>query len=279
MSKIWFITGANRGFGYEIARAALESGDTVVATARRPAQAQAALNAHSERVLALPLDVTDPASIDAAVAAATDRFGRIDVLVNNAGYGQLGYFEEQSPESIERQFATNVFGVFNVSRAVLPVMRAQRSGHVINISSLSGIIGIAGSPIYGATKFAVTGWSEGLGREVAPFGIHVTCVHPGMFRTDFLDPSSVSHGDVEIDDYASFRTQQHAYLEASNHTQLGDPARFGPAIVRLAALETPPERWASGSDALASFAQRAEELTGSAAEWENLSRSTDIPQD
>ncbi|SFF66839.1 Short-chain dehydrogenase, partial [Actinacidiphila alni] len=191
MSKVWFITGANRGFGYEIARAALDSGDRVVATARRPQEAEAALKEHGERVLALPLDVTDTDSVVAAVAAARERFGRIDVLVNNAGYGQLGYFEEQSPQSVERQFATNVFGVFDVTRAVLPVMRAQRSGHVITISSLSGIIGIAGSPVYGATKFAVTGWSEGLGRELAPFGIHATCVHPGMFRTDFLDPTSV----------------------------------------------------------------------------------------
>ncbi|WP_093788883.1 oxidoreductase [Actinacidiphila guanduensis] len=277
MSKVWFITGANRGFGYEIARAALESGDTVVATARRPQEAQAALSAYGERMLALPLDVTDTMAIETAVSAATDRFGRIDVLVNNAGYGQLGYFEEQSPESVERQFATNVFGVFNVTRAVLPVMRAQRSGHVITISSLSGIVGIGGSPVYGATKFAVTGWSEGLGREVAPFGIHVTCVHPGMFRTDFLDPSSVGHGDVEIDDYAPFRAEQRAYLDASNHTQLGDPVKFGPAVVQLAALQTPPLRWASGSDALASFTQRARELTDSAAEWEELSRSTDIP--
>jgi NAD(P)-dependent dehydrogenase (short-subunit alcohol dehydrogenase family) len=265
MSKIWFITGANRGFGHEIARAAEAAGDVVVATARRPL---------SDRFL--PLDVTDTASIEAAVATTVDRHGRIDVLVNNAGYGQLGVFEELSAASIERQFQVNVFGAFNVARAVLPVMRARREGHIINISSLSGIVGIAGSPIYGAAKFALTGWSEGLAREVAPFGVHVTSVHPGMFRTDFLDPSSVSHGDRAIADYDDFRKAQRAYLDASNHTQLGDPHLFGPAVVELAARAEPPLRWAAGSDALDAFHQRARELTDSAAEWETLSRSTDI---
>jgi len=277
MSKTWFITGANRGFGYQIAASALESGDSVVATARRPEQAGAALAGYGDRLLTTRLDVTDSAGIDAAVAAAVDRFGRIDVLVNNAGYGQLGVFEELSPESIERQFRVNVFGMFDVARAVLPVMRAQRSGHILNISSLSGIIGIAGSAIYGATKFAVTGWSEGLSREAAPFGIHVTSVHPGMFRTDFLDPSSVSHGDRDIDDYSDFRKSQRGYLESMNHAQLGDPEKFGTAVVRLAAMPRPPIRWAAGSDALDSFRQRAEELTSSATEYEQLSRSTDTP--
>lgn len=276
MSKTWFITGANRGFGHEIAKTALEAGDAVVATARKPEQAEAALTGHGDRLLVLRLDVTDVASIDSAVAAAVDRFGRMDVLVNNAGYGQLGVFEELSAESIERQFQTNVFGVFNVTRASLPIMRAQRAGHIINISSLSGIIGIAGSPIYGATKFAVTGWSEGLSREVEPFGIHVTCVHPGIFRTDFLDASSVSHGDLEIEDYREFREEQQRYLEASNHAQLGDPTTFGPAIMHLANLVEPPLRWAAGSDAIAAFHQRAEELTNSAAEFAELSRSSDI---
>jgi NAD(P)-dependent dehydrogenase (short-subunit alcohol dehydrogenase family) len=276
VSKTWFITGANRGFGYEIAKAALEDGDVVVATARNPEQVQAALSRPGDRLLALRLDVTDEATIEAAVSDAMERFGRIDVLVNNAGYGQLGVFEEIGPESIERQFRTNVFGVFNVTSAVLPVMRAQRSGHIITISSLSGITGGAGSSIYGATKFAVTGWSEGLVGEVAPFGIHVTSVHPGMFRTDFLDASSVSHGDRQIDDYQQFRQSHREYLDSSNHTQLGDPTKFGPAIVHLASLEDPPARWASGSDALDSFERRADELRNSAVEWEDLSRATDI---
>ncbi|MEW2545983.1 SDR family NAD(P)-dependent oxidoreductase [Streptomyces sp. NPDC047002] len=276
MAKTWLITGANRGFGYEIAKTALDAGDRVVATARRPEQAEAALAGHGERLLCVRLDVDEAASAEAAVAAAQERFGGIDVLVNNAGYGQLGVFEELSAESIERQFRTNVFGVFHVTRAVLPVMRAQRSGHVITVSSLSGIVGIDGSTVYGATKFAVTGWSEGLSREVRRFGIHATVVHPGMFRTDFLDPSSVRHGDHEIDDYRGYRETQGAYLTESNHTQLGDPAAFGPAIVRLANMSEPPVRWAAGSDAIDSFQRRARELADSALEFEELSRSSDI---
>ncbi|NUR97617.1 MAG: SDR family NAD(P)-dependent oxidoreductase, partial [Kribbellaceae bacterium] len=189
MTTTWFITGANRGFGYEIAKTALAAGDAVVSTARNPQQAAEALGDHGDRLLTARLDVTDPVSIEQAVAEAVDRFGRIDVLVNNAGYGQLGVFEELTPEQIQRQFDTNVFGVFDVTRAVLPILRAQRSGRIITIASISGITSGAGSSMYSATKFAVTGWSEGLAEELAPLGIHVTVVHPGMFSTDFLDPS------------------------------------------------------------------------------------------
>lgn len=274
MSKIWLITGANRGFGWEIAKNALDAGDSVVVSSRKgtlPDDVDA-----SNQLLPLRLDVTDQPSIDDAVAAAVERFGRIDVLVNNAGYGQLGSFEELSPESIDRQFATNVFGVFNVTRAVLPVMRRQHSGHIITISSIAGISTGAGSTIYGATKFAVTGWTEGLDEEVAPFGIHTTTIHPGMFRTDFLDPSSVSHADIELDDYADQRQQRREYLDSMNHQQLGDPEKFGPAVVKLAALEHPPIRWGAGSDAYDAYTNRADALRSSAQEWEQLTRSTDI---
>lgn len=276
MSKTWFITGANRGFGQEIARTALQAGDRVVATARQPEQIRAALSGDEDQLLAVHLDVTDPASIQAAVGAAVDRFGRIDVLINNAGYGQLGVFEEITPEQIERQFATNVFGVFDVTRAVLPTLRRQRSGHIVTIASISGIVGGAGSTIYGASKFAVTGWSEGLAEELQPFGIRVTVVHPGMFRTDFLDPSSVSHGAQSIEDYRAGADDRRAWLDRMNHAQLGDPARFGPAIAHLVALADPPVRVGLGSDAIAAFTERADQLTGSVTEYGELTRSTDL---
>lgn len=277
MSKTWFITGANRGFGLEIARSALADGDTVVATARRSHQALDALGqGQRERLLTLDLDVTDQSTITAAVAAATQRFGRIDVLVNNAGYGQLGAFEEISPESINRQFRTNVLGVFDVTRAVLPIMRKHRAGHVITIASIAGIVGGAGSTVYGATKFAVTGWSEGLAEELAPFGIHVTVVHPGMFRTDFLDPSSVSHADIPIDDYRDQREQRRTWLDAMNHAQLGDPTKLGRAIVSLAMAPNPPVRWGAGSDAVDAFTRRSIQLTDEVADWVALTRSTDV---
>jgi NAD(P)-dependent dehydrogenase (short-subunit alcohol dehydrogenase family) len=276
VDRVWFITGASRGLGLEIARAALAHGDTVVATARRPEAAQTALAAHSDRLLALPLDVTDEASIQTAVAAVTARFGRIDVLVNNAGYGQLGAFEELSPRLVESQFTTNVYGVFNVTRAVLPTMRAQRSGHVLTISSLTGIVGIAGSSIYCAAKFAVAGWSESLSLELEPFGISVTSVHPGMFRTDFLDPSSVSFGDVTVDDYAEVDRERRAYLASANHQQPGDPTKLGPAIIALVEADAPPARWAAGSDAVEAFHDRAGQLQESATTWQQLSESTDL---
>ncbi|MEW2549877.1 oxidoreductase [Streptomyces sp. NPDC047002] len=276
MPKTWFVTGAGRGLGLQVARAALAAGDRVVAAARRPEQAADALAGNEDRVLPVALDVTGSESVAAAVRAAVDRFGGIDVLVNNAGYGQLGAFEELSEAAVERQFRTNVFGAFNVTRAVLPFMRAQRSGHVITVSSLTGVIGIDGSSVYCAAKFAVAGWSESLSRELAGFGIKATCVHPGMFRTDFLDASSVSHGDIEIDDYREVARARRQSLDASNHHQQGDPERFGPVVVALAAAADPPARFAAGTDAIDAFEQRAGELTGSVTEWRALSESTDF---
>lgn len=279
MSKVWLITGANRGFGAEIARAALADGDRVVVTARNPQTISEADLGSSDQLVTARLDVTDPASIEGAVTTAIDRFGRIDVLVNNAGYGQLGLFEELSDAQIQRQFATNVFGVFDLTRAVLPHMRAQRSGHVITISSISGIVGGAGSTIYAATKFAVTGWSEGLVEEVAPFGIHVTVVHPGMFRTDFLDPTSVSHGDKQIGDYTDVSAERRTWLDNMNHAQLGDPTKFGPAIVEIANMANPPARWGAGSDAIDAFRTRANQLLSNSEQFAALTRSTDVTED
>ncbi|WP_246793393.1 SDR family NAD(P)-dependent oxidoreductase [Burkholderia perseverans] len=272
----WLITGANRGLGMEIARAALEAGDRVLATARNPAPIAAALDGFGERLATTRLDVTDAASIAAAVELARQRFGGIDVLVNNAGYGQLGPFELISPAAIERQFATNVFGAFEVTRAVLPVMRAQRSGHVVTLSSIAGLIGIEGVSIYCATKFALEGWSESLGQEVARFGIRTTLIEPGRFRTDFLDASSVSHGDLAIGDYDAFAAENRAELDAGNHQQAGDPVKLGRAVVTLVRAPEPPVRYGAGSEAYGVMVARAERLRAEAEAWRELSLSNDL---
>jgi NAD(P)-dependent dehydrogenase (short-subunit alcohol dehydrogenase family) len=274
--KTWFITGANRGLGLEIARAALASGDRVIAAARQPQPIAAALGDHGSRLHALTLDVTDPGSILAAVDEAKRLAGVIDVLVNNAGYGQLGAFEEVSPDRVARQFATNVFGVFDVTRAILPVMRAQRRGHILTVSSIAGIDGYAGSSVYCATKHAVSGWSEGLAREVAPFGIRVTCLYPGRFRTDFLDRSSVRYGESVIDDYAASSAERTAALDADNHRQIGDPVKFAAAVLTLVGSEQPPIWFAAGSDAYATFIGKARVLQQNAEAWKALTLSTDF---
>ncbi|ALK32452.1 SDR family NAD(P)-dependent oxidoreductase [Burkholderia plantarii] len=272
----WLITGANRGLGLEIARAALDAGDRVLATARDPAPIAAALDGFGERLATTRLDVTDAASIAAAVDLARQRFGGIDVLVNNAGYGQLGPFELISPAAIERQFDTNVFGAFEVTRAVLPVMRAQRSGHVVTLSSIAGLIGIEGASIYCASKFALEGWSESLGQEVARFGIRTMLIEPGRFRTDFLDASSVSHGDLAIDDYATLAADSRAELDAGNHQQAGDPVKLGRAVVTLVHAPEPPVRYGAGSEAYGVMVARAERLRAEAEAWRELSLSNDL---
>jgi len=277
--KTWFITGANRGIGLGIARAVLEAGDQVVATARKPEQVEAGLaDVGGGRLLALRLDVTDQASIQAAVDAASERFGRIDVLVNNAGYGQLGVFEQQSATAIERQFDTNFFGTLAVTRAVLPIMRAQRSGHVFTVSSIGGLIGAEGGSIYSATKFALEGWSEGISFELKPFGIKTTLIEPGFFRTDFLDASSVSYGDIDIADYADYAVSFKAHLDAMNHRQAGDPNKLGKVLVTLAASNEPPVRFAAGSDAYDVITGRATKDRAVADQWRELSASTDIAE-
>lgn len=275
--RTWFITGANRGLGLEVARTALEAGDTVVATARNPDRLNETLTMYGERAHAIGLDVTDPEAVVAAVEKAKDVVGKIDVLVNNAGYGQLGAFEEIARDTLSRQYATNVFGVFDVTRAILPLMRAQRSGHIITISSIAGMEGFAGSSVYCSTKHAVSGWSEGLGREVAPFGIKVTCVYPGRFRTDFLDGSSVRHGEIAIEDYSDFSSKRREELDANNHQQIGDPVIFGEVILSLVNSEAPPTWLATGSDAYSIFTNKAAKLRENAEQWKKLTMSTDFP--
>src|SRR5918998_1294511 len=267
MSKVWLITGAARGLGAEIAKAALADGDRVVATGRKVAQVEKTFAGEGDRVLPLTLDVTNEAHAVAAVQAAVERFGRIDVLVNNAGYGLLGMFEESAPEEIERQYATNVFGLMHVTRAVLPVMRRQRSGHIFNISSVGGQVSAPGGSLYCSTKFAVEGLSEGLAGEVRPFGINVTIVGSGYFRTDFLDGSYIRYGSRRVDDYATTSDFVRSFFEGRNHQQAGDPARLAAALVTLASVENPPVRWAAGSDAVESIQEKISSLIGELDEW------------
>ncbi len=247
MSKVWMVTGATRGIGAGIVQAALAAGDRVMATGRDLERLRRRWSdAPRDRIGFAQLDVAEPAHAPVAVAAALERFGRIDVLVNNAGYGLLGNFEESSPEAIERQFQTNVFGLMHVMRAALPLMRQQGRGHIMNISSVGGLVGLGGASVYCASKFAVEGLSASVRQELAPFGIHVTAVEPGFIRTDFLDDTSVEYGG-ELDGYASARSAFAAY----NHRQPGDPVRLAQSLVQLAALPLPPAQFLGGSDAVA----------------------------
>jgi len=274
----WFITGASRGLGAAIARAALQAGHHVVATGRDAAAVQAALAADaSDRLLALALDVTRPDQALLAVGAALDRFGRIDVLVNNAGYGQLGMFEDVDAADVEAQFATNVFGLMHVTRAVLPTLRAQRSGHVFNLSSVGGWAGFAGASLYCASKFAVEGFSASLAPEVAPFGIRVTSVAPGFFRTDFLDARSIRYGSgatAAQADYADASATLRATYDGHSHQQAGDPAKLASALLALAAHPQPPLNFVVGADAVGMALAKIERLRGDVQAWRVLSEAT-----
>jgi NAD(P)-dependent dehydrogenase (short-subunit alcohol dehydrogenase family) len=270
--KVWFVTGAGRGMGVDIARAALAAGHAVVATGRDPGRVDAAVGAHDD-LLTVALDITDPASAQAAVEAAVDRFGRIDVLVNNAGNFYAGFFEEITPADFRAQIETNLFGPLNVTRAVLPVMRAQRSGQVVTISSTAGLIGQEFCTAYAASKFALEGWMESLTPEVAPFGIGTTVVEPGFFRTDLLTPESTNYAEPSIDDYAERTEQTVTTWNAMNGRQGGDPAKLAAALVQLAAQDEPPLRWAAGADAVETVEQKAHTLLAQADAHRELSSS------
>jgi NAD(P)-dependent dehydrogenase (short-subunit alcohol dehydrogenase family) len=267
---VWFITGAGRGMGVDIATAALAAGDAVVATGRNPERVSATLGAHDD-LLVVKLDVTDPADAEAAAKAAVERFGRIDVLVNNAGNFYAGFFEEISPEDFRAQVETTLFGPMNVTRAVLPVMRAQRSGLVVAISSTAGIVGGEFLTAYAASKFGVEGWIESLTPEVAPFGIRTMLVEPGFFRTELLTPESTRYAEPSIDDYAERTEQTVAAWNGMNGQQGGDPAKLANALVQLASQDTPPLRFAAGADAIATIEQKAKDLLAQADAYRELS--------
>src|SRR5438046_4793982 len=247
--KVWFITGASRGMGVDFAKAALAAGHAVVGTGRDP-DALAKAVGESDDLLVLKLDVAKRADAAAAVQAAVDRFGRIDVLVNNAASFYAGYFEELTPEQMERQLGTLLIGPMNVTRAVLPVMRKQRSGHIISISSTAGIVGFAFCSAYAASKFGVEGWMESLQQEVAPFGITTTIVNPGFFRTELLEPASETYAEPSIEDYADRTAEQLKWWQAQSGQQGGDPAKLARALVAIASEEPPPRRFIGGADGI-----------------------------
>ncbi|UQT60146.1 SDR family oxidoreductase [Streptomyces durmitorensis] len=264
MSKVFFITGAGRGLGTDIARQALAAGHRVVATGRRPAQVREAIGGEHDNLLVTALDITDPEQARQAARRAVETFGRIDVLVNNAANFYAGYFEEISDAQMRHQIETNLFGPMNVTRAVLPVMRAQRDGHVITLSSIAGLVGQEFCVAYAAAKFGVEGWMESLRFDVEPFGIRTTVVEPGFFRTELLVDASTTWAELSIDDYAERTAATRKVWESMNGQQSGDPAKLADALLKVAALEQPPLRFVAGADAIPTAEAKGEELIAQA---------------
>jgi NAD(P)-dependent dehydrogenase (short-subunit alcohol dehydrogenase family) len=256
--KTWLITGAGRGMGVEFAKAALAAGHNVVATGRNP---EAVAKAVGEGLFAVKLDVTQRGDAEAAVKAAVERFGRIDVLVNNAAIFEAGFFEELTPEQIERTLAANLVGQMDVTRAVLPLMRAQGAGHVITISSTAGLAsGVEFTSAYAASKFGLEGWMEALRVEVAPFGIHTTVVNPGFFRTELLSEQSTRYAEPSVADYDARRGPLMAAWTATHGQQAGDPARLAQALLTIASQQPPPRRFLAGADAIRTAEQKIADL-------------------
>lgn len=274
--RTWFITGASRGFGALIAEKALAKGDRVVATARNPQAIIDRFGAHPE-LLAVALDVTDEAQAHKAVGEAVARFGRIDVLVNNAGFGLLGAVEEATGAEVEALYRTNVFGLLAVTRAVLPHMRRQRSGHILNFSSIGGYRSAPGFGVYSSTKFAVEGLTEALAAELAPLGIHATAIEPGYFRTDFLDSTSLTVSPVEIADYAETAGAVRQLAKTISHKQPGNPQRLAEVVIEFVDVPNPPVRLPLGSDTIAAISAKHAENEALIAEWRAVAVSTDFP--
>jgi NAD(P)-dependent dehydrogenase (short-subunit alcohol dehydrogenase family) len=270
--KTWFITGAGRGMGVDFAKAALAAGHTVVATGRNP-DAVANTVGDADDLLVVKLDVTSTQDAEAAVKAAVERFGGIDVLVNNAGNFEAGYFEELTPEQIEGQLAVTLIGPMNVTRAVLPVMRAQHSGHVVTISSLAGLAGSEFGSAYAASKFGLEGWMESLAPEVEPFGIHTTIVNPGFFRTELLTKESTNYATPSIEKYAERNAAQREFYESMNGRQAGDPAKLAQALLTIADQERPPFRFIAGADAITQAEQKLAERQRQIDAYRDLSSS------
>ena len=270
--KVWLITGAGRGLGVNIAKAALVAGHAVVATGRDAAKVAVAVGTH-DNLLTHKLDVTRPQDAEAAVEAAVAKFGRLDVLVNNAGNFFAGFFEELDPEQIRNQIETLLFGPMNVTRAVLPTMRKQRSGLLITLSSTAGITGLPFCSAYAAAKFGIEGWMESLTPEVAPFGIRTMLVEPGFFRTELLSTASTTYAQPTVDDYAEQTRETVAAWKSMDGKQGGDPAKLADALVKLAELKEPPLRFAAGADAVQALEAKAAALSAQAQAHRELSTS------
>ena len=276
--RVWFITGASRGMGVAFSKAVLAAGDAVVATGRRPDEVATVLG-ESDSLLAIRLDVTSVDEARRAADAAVDRFGRIDVLVNNAGASFKGYFEEMSPEQVEQQLATNLLGPMNVTRAVLPDMRRQRSGHVIAISSGAGLIGFEYSSVYAASKAGLEGWMGALDQEVAPFGIRTTIINPGFFRTALASPESLVWPALTIDDYAERSAAQRAWWASQDGQQAGDPDKLAQALLTIIDENPPPRRFIAGADVLALAQRKIDELHDQIESHRELSTSLSFDPD
>jgi NAD(P)-dependent dehydrogenase (short-subunit alcohol dehydrogenase family) len=277
VQQVWLVTGAGRGLGIDIVRAALSAGHAVMATGRNPDKVAAAFDGHDD-LATVALDVTDPASAQAAVQETVDRFGRIDVVVNNAANFNAGFFEELTPEAFRAQIETTFFGPVNVVRAALPVLRSQRSGLLLTISSTAGIVGGEFLSAYAASKFAVEGFIESVAAEVAPFGIRSMLVEPGFFRTELLTPESTNYADASIDDYAERTAATVAAWQSMNGQQGGNPAKLADAIVQLAGRDQPPTRFPGGADAVTTFQDRAKLLLQLADANRELSSNLDHDQ-
>ncbi|ESW87595.1 SDR family NAD(P)-dependent oxidoreductase [Mesorhizobium sp. C280B] len=274
-NKVWFITGAGRGLGLDIAKAALAAGHKVVATGRNPDKVANALGA-SDDLLVVKLDVTRAADADAAAQATLERFGRIDVLVNNAASFYAGYFEELSPKQMQLQLSTSLDGPMIVTRAFLPVMRKQRSGQIVSISSTAGLMGFEFCTAYSASKFGLDGWMEALQTEVGPFGIETMIVNPGFFRTELLTEESTSYAEIAIEDYHERRTAQIAFWKSQNGKQGGDPAKLARALITLAEQDELPRRFLAGSDAIQVAEQKIALLQQQIEAYRELSSSLAI---
>ncbi|QDY45299.1 SDR family NAD(P)-dependent oxidoreductase [Planococcus glaciei] len=270
--KVWFITGAGRGMGVDIAKAALGAGYQVIATGRNPEKVTEAIG-EQENLLVVKLDITNLAEAEAAVKIAVEHFGTIDVLVNNAGNFYAGYFEELSPAQIEKQLTTNLIGPMNVTRAVLPIMRKARSGHIISISSTAGLVGVDFCSAYSTSKFALEGWMETLQLDVEPYGINTTIVEPGFFRTDLLEPESRIWPELSIDDYKERTEQTRAAWDSMSGKQGGDPAKLAQALLTIANEKQPPQRWLAGADAIEMAEQKVVTLQKQIEAYRELSSS------
>ncbi|HYM93880.1 MAG TPA: SDR family NAD(P)-dependent oxidoreductase [Chitinophagaceae bacterium] len=273
-NKVWLITGAGRGMGVDITKAALTAGNKVVATGRNTASVVKAIGA-AENLLVVKLDVTKATDAEAAVNATIEKFGRIDVLVNNAANFYAGFFEELTIEQINKQLQTSLIGPMIVTRAVLPIMRRQHSGHIISISSTAGLTSFDFCSAYSASKFGLEGWMQALQKEVAPFGIHTTIVNPGFFRTELLTEQSTNYADNPIEDYNEQRVQQMQFWKSANGQQSGDPAKLGKALVKIASKEEPPLRFIAGADAISTAEQVVSTLQQQLNAYRELSSSLD----
>jgi NAD(P)-dependent dehydrogenase (short-subunit alcohol dehydrogenase family) len=273
--KVWFITGASKGFGFEIAKSAIENGDQVVASVRDNPQELYEAFDNDENLLSVVLDVTKEPQAKEAIEQAIEKFGRIDVLVNNAGYSLFSAVEEASDQEVRKQFDTNLFGVLNVLRAALPFMRKQKSGHIINISALYGFaVTLPGYGLYGATKFAIEAITEGLAIELRPLGLFATAVEPGMFSTSLLDKHSMIEAKKIIEDYKETVGHIRSAIPGFNGTQPGDPAKFGKAIVILANSDNPPVHLPLGNDSAVIYRTKATQMDAELEKWKDLTSST-----